>query len=469
MADDGGRASYLLDGRRVMVRDLLEAGLVTVGEELTFTRPRAGETHTAVVEESGSLLVDGRRHVTSSAAARVAAGTGQIDGWTAWVTKEGATLHALRAQLLDAVARETSAEPAEVDEDAVAPSESPLSRHEFLKRARDDADNGKPHVITVRDLLRHWGGRARGSRISWRIEVDLGNRGLTTSPDFLSVTLDDDVSLVIAEQEPATVENGGTGTDSIDVVVFPAKVVERGKIGLTLGNLMAASRTLVWVKPTATFQEAMTKMLLSDFSQLPVLKNKYEIDGAVTWQSIAHARLKDPDALFSDAIVPAKDLPYDHDLNHVLPVLQSDDFVVVRNAHNEISGIVTTADVVGLYGERTLPFLLIGELDQELRQIMTTFDLAVIRSLCERPGQRELTSHDDMTMGDYQRMLANPACWAKLGWPLDRVTFVARLDELRQLRNDIMHFNPDGVPPDAVDMLRNVLSVIRSFGGPEAP
>lgn len=297
----------------------------------------------------------------------------------------------------------------------------------------------------------------------------MDNRGLTTSPNFLSVTLDDDVRLVIAEPEPATVEDRGTGTDSADIVVLPAEVVERGKIGLTLGNLMNASRVLIWVKPNATFEEAMTKMLLDDFSQLPVLRNKYEIDGAITWQSIARARLKDPDALFSDAIVPAKDLPYDHDLNHVLPMLQSDDFVLMRNDHMEISGIVTTADVVGLYGDRTLPFLLIGELDQELRQIMwRTFEFdEEIRPICEWPGQRKLTSQDDMTMGHYQRVLENPARWAKLGWPLDRVVFVARLDELRHLRNDIMHFNPDGVSPDAVDMLRNMLSVIRTFGGPE--
>src|SRR6266542_1323602 len=66
-------------------------------------------------------------------------------------------------------------------------------------------------------------------------------------------------------------------------------------------------------------------------------------------------------------------------------------------------------------------------------------------------------------MGDYQRSLENPGSWAKLGWPLDRVAFVKRLDELRGVRNDVMHFNPDPVPPDSVDKLRNILSMLRQY------
>lgn len=464
MAGSGGRASYLLDGRRVAVRDLLAAGLVTVGEWLTFARPRSGETHTAVIEGSGALLVGGRRYATPSAAARAAIGSGQVDGWTAWTTAGGPTLYDLRAQLLDAVAAETStAEPVDDDEDQL---ESPLPRHEFLKQVRQAAERGKPETITVRDLVRHWGARTRGSRITRRIEADLDNHGLTTDPHFLSVTLDDDIVLAAVQPDSASAagDDGATGTDGVTVTVIQADRVQPREIGLTLGNLTNSWRTLVSVKPTASFEEAMTKMLVNDFSQLPVLKSKHTLEGAVTWQSIARARLKDPDALFSAAVVPARKLPFSQDLNTVLPILKAEDFVVVTNSHGEITGIVTTADVVGLYEERTLPFLLIGELDQELRQIMTTIDLDTIRAICAEPDRPVLTSHDDMTMGHYQRVLENPECWAALGWPLDRRTFVDRIGELRKLRNDITHFNPDGVPEDAVDKLRHMLDVIRNFG-----
>lgn len=188
---------------------------------------------------------------------------------------------------------------------------------------------------------------------------------------------------------------------------------------------------------TATLTEAMTKMLVNDFSQLPVLKSPRSLEGAVTWRSIARTRMKDPDAPLSAAIVPATTLPFDHDLHTVLPTLRTEDFVVVRNHHNEITGIVTTADVVGLFEKRTVPFLPVGELDQELRRIMTNVDFDLICKVCGDPDGPDLASPNDMTMGQYQRVLENPDCWAELGWPLDRKVFVERTGELRHLRNDI--------------------------------
>lgn len=40
---------------------------------------------------------------------------------------------------------------------------------------------------------------------------------------------------------------------------------------------------------------------------------------------------------------------------------------------------------------------------------------------------------------------------------MDRGVYVQRLDELRAIRNDITHVNPDPVPEDAVDKHRHVL------------
>lgn len=196
---------YLLRGRRVTVRDLIDYGLLSDGDVLTFDRPRIGQTHTASVEARGSLLMDGRSYKTPSAAACAAAGLTQMDGWSAWVTDRGSSLHALRTLLLDRVAAEAAADGAaesleqEAGEgglDAPAPQEptsSLLPRHEFLKGARQAAEDERPLAISVRELLARWGGRARGHDISGRIEADLYNRGLRTDPNFRQVALDDDV------------------------------------------------------------------------------------------------------------------------------------------------------------------------------------------------------------------------------------------------------------------------------------
>ena len=89
--------------------------------------------------------------------------------------------------------------------------------------------------------------------------------------------------------------------------------------------------------------------------------------------------------------------------------------------------------------------------------------------MCDLDGSRGIQSFDDLEMGDYQRVLENPDRWAKLRWPLDRATFIKRLDELRVVRNNVMHFNPEPVPADAVEKLRYVLKLLRDFGGLVAP
>lgn len=473
--------TYVLDGRRVAVRDLLDAGLVSVGDTLTFDRPRVGQRHAAVIEKGGSLRVDGRSYATPSRAAATAAGLPAVDGWTAWVTEGGLTLRQLRASLLDEIAgaereaevtadRGRAAAPHQDDGDESASAASLLSRHDFLKKAREMAERDEPLVVSVRALLNQWGVSAREHRVSRHIEADLDNHGLATRPNFLKVALDDDVALVAVQSDlvvSASQTDVETPPEVLDVGPVPAAeqtAASQQEIGLTLGNLTSSARTVVSVKATSTFAEAMTLMLINDYSQLPVLQGKRKCLGAVTWRSIAYAQLKDPAAPFSAAIVPVTVEPYDRDLHHMLPVIQAEDFVVVTDDHNVVSGIVTTADVVGLYGERTLPFLLIGELDQELRQIMTTIDFELVRHVCSSHGGAGLTSVDDMTMGQYQHVLANPECWASVGWPLDRVAFVARLDELRRIRNDVMHFNPDGVPDGTIEDLRRMLALIRAFG-----
>ena len=274
----------------------------------------------------------------------------------------------------------------------------------------------------MRALLGHWGVNAREHRVSRHIEADLDNHGLVTRPNFLKVSLDDDVPLVAVQPVllapyPDQEREGLRAPSVVPSAPSPEGTGLQQEIGLTLGNLTSSTRKLVFVKPTSTFAEAMTLMLINDYSQIPVLKTKHNCIGAGTWRSIAYAQMKDPAAPFSAAIVKSVTIEsYDRDLHHMLPVIQAQDFVIVTDDHNAISGIVTTSDVVGLYGERTLPFLLIGELDQELRQIMMTIDLDLIRSAT---GQ-DVKSHDDMTMGQYQRVLESPECWAILGWSLER-------------------------------------------------
>lgn len=458
MSDESGRSMHLLDGRRVTIADLIDAGLIMPGERVVFSRPRLNESFTAEIVEPGRLrLQDGGEYRSPSRAAMVAANMRAVDGWHVWIIEStGSSLDTLRQALLERAVADTVIEATEPD----AEVGSPVQVHEWLRSARSRAEGDDPARISVRELLSFWGAEDRGDQIT-RIEADLANHGLATRPNFRSVTLETSVAIITAAQEAEQ--------ESEEAVEAPVASVddedddEHRYIGLMVGNLRSALGGVESVAPTATLEEAITKLLINDFSQLAVLSGKHNLRGAVTWQSIAQARLDNPRAGLADAIVSARDVNYRADLLTVLDELRRRGFLFVRNESNEVAGIVTAADVAGRYGEMANPFILIGDLDRLLRRaIVRKISVEEVVAVCD-PSQGRIKSHDDMAMGDYQRVLENPALWAKLGVPLDRSTFVARINKIRTARNAVMHFNPDPLPTDTVAHLSTINELLRKY------
>ena len=465
-ADDGtpGRREHLFRGRRVRVRDLVDASLLEPGAVLVYDRPQAGETLKAIVTETGQLqLPDGREIRSPSGAIKELCGK-NVDGWHAWRTAtDNQLLHSLRLRMIQETVREA---PDEGDQDLEA------RQDEFLSSVKEAAESGSPHRMTVRELINIWGARGRDFEVNERVDADLGNNGMTTTPDFRAVTLDDTVAIVLTTQvATGEVALEGVGEISANATVSsPAEVTEHDDEsawdhGLTIGNLASASRKVCEVAPDATFEEAITLMLTTDYSQLAVMTSPRDLKGAVSWKSIARARNAKPAARLSAAIIKASDVPYTADLISLLPVIQSQEFVFVRGPDRTVTGIVTLADVVEAYGQMASPFFMIGRIDQSLRRIIeATFPMRTITPLCNRDSLRDLSTCDQLTMGDYQRILENPDCWTKLDWSLDRKTFCARLEEIAQVRNNLMHFNSDPLPDDVVSMLQNFINLLQEYG-----
>lgn len=258
-----------------------------------------------------------------------------------------------------------------------------------------------------------------------------------------------------AEPEEPAPEVRGDDPDPTDDELSPTNV------GLTVGNLPSALGGVAFVAPDAGFDSAITLMLLNDFSQLAVFSNPHKLRGAVTWESIARARHANSAAHFTSGIVEeAPVVRYDKELIDVLPMLQQLGFVFVKNEKNAVAGIVTTADVVSAYGQMAGPFFEIGELDQTLRRIIArNLEVDEVSSLCGKTFR----SFDEMSMGDYQRVLSNNDVWSRLGWPLDRVMITRHLDATRRIRNAVMHFNPDPLPADAMAKLRKLSALLKQY------
>ncbi len=449
------RSSYLLDGRRATISDLIDNELILPGEIIVFRRPRIGKTYIAKITEKGRIeLEDGQEYTSPSRAATAVAEMRAVDGWRAWVVQSTRrSLDSLRKDLLDKSATQTLTIGNTQD------SELRRKRYDFLDSARSRAESGDPVEVSVRGLLAHWNAEEYNYRASAEnVHVDLANHGITTYPDFRKVTLDTTVHLISTSVEREDF-------DTVDIGEVENGESEEFDAGLTVGNLPSALGGVASVTPNATLDEAITIMLLNNYSQLAVLSGQRNLRGTVTWQSIAEARHDKPDTKLNDTIIEnPPEVPYSKHLIDVLDLLRTEDFVFVRNAERAISGIVTTADVAHVYGDLATPFFLVGELDRSLRHIISLkFNFPLIKDFCDPTGARALESVNDLTMGDYQQVLAHPEKWNQLGLPLDRVTFIKRLNELREIRNNIMHFNPDSVPLGAVDKLRHVIKILRRY------
>lgn len=195
-----------------------------------------------------------------------------------------------------------------------------------------------------------------------------------------------------------------------------------------------------------------------------MLADPTTLHGVVSWQSIARwlGRPRMDVPTLSDVVDTRKGrvFSYDSPLREALDALRRDEFIFVRDYDRRITGILTAADVVETYDTTATPFFLIGEVDQELRQLLrNAFDLETIARVCKA----RIGSYDKLTMFHYETVLNDPDCWAALNWGLDRGVVNERLREIRQVRNRVMHFNATLVDPADVAKLSNFLRMVRTY------
>lgn len=237
-----GRREHLFRGRRVKVRDLIDADLLKPGAVLVYDRPQVGDTFQVTVTETGQLqLPDGRETRSPSGAVRQLCAKIE-DGWYSWrVADTGELLHALRQRLLEQAVREGP-------EDGHSDLEA--RQDEFLKSAKQAAESGAPLRRSVRELIGIWGARVRDFEVNERVDADLGNQGMTTEPDFRAVTLEDPVAIVLttqaaADEAPASLMGPAPPTTSRQLTLAVGDDEGAWDHGLTIGNLPSASRK-VW-------------------------------------------------------------------------------------------------------------------------------------------------------------------------------------------------------------------------------
>lgn len=142
------------------------------------------------------------------------------------------------------------------------------------------------------------------------------------------------------------------------------------------------------------------------------------------------------------------------------------EYVLIQGSDNAITGIVTTADLSEQFRELGGPFLLLSEVENHIRSLIASsrFNKKDLESSRDPDGRsRDISSVADLTFGEYIRLLEAPESWKKTGLALDRAMFIRELHEVRRIRNDVMHFHPDGVAPNDLTRLRTFSAMLEDL------
>lgn len=319
---------------------------------------------------------------------------------------------------------------------------------------KNDVGEGKEPTTTVRELLRWFGARRRRTGIVKKIQSELDDAGIVTSPDFTKVWIDAEIAFKKAPAPVAVVAPAQEDQGAADAA-YAAK-----DTNFLISMLKAANCGVISVKPQDTVEKAITLMLAHDFSQLAVMSNDRTINGAISWKTIGK-RLSHENNIVEvkDAMEAAVALEDTEGLFKATKLIIDHEFVFVRSSvDKKVTGIVTATDLSEQFQFLSEPFLLIGQIENQIRNLMNDkYTVEVLQSVCSDtdPERKErIQSVADLTFGEYLRIIQSPENWEQLRLRVDRVVFCAEMDKVREIRNDVMHFDPDGIDEEQYDQLR---------------
>lgn len=313
-----------------------------------------------------------------------------------------------------------------------------------LARIADELQTGvAPPRETVRNFLLWFGAAKRGVKIVTTIRRALEDSGLETNPNFEFAYIDQEISFSFA----------GTASGSDDPTY-------------RIGQFESANRKPIAIAPDATLTEATTLMLLHDFSQLPVMTSDREVKGVISWKSIgSHLAMGKSCKLVRECMGKGEIISIDMSLFSANNVIAENDYVLVKANDKTICGIVTASDLSKQFRQLAEPFLLIGEIENHVRRLIHgKFEVEELRTVKDSTdGSRSINGVEDLTFGEYTHLLQNEGRWSKLNIPVHRSEFVKRLDRVREIRNDVMHFDPDGLSEDDLATLRDFTRFLRNL------
>lgn len=351
-----------------------------------------------------------------------------------------------------------------------------------LLAVQNDIAAGKRRWAKIKTLLSWFGKKGRGKHVVQTIQEALNSAQLCTDPEFTSGGVHDYIEFKVLASNSARLGGPSTNpsesrdetkpsdgqTDPNDKGRHRDRPVP-AKSKFCIGMLEAANRPKNEVLITTrdkTVEEATTLMMTHRYSQLPVTQNMRQIDGMISWRSMGRARARGDTCEFvRDCLEPVRILDQDAPFFEAVDTITEEEVVLVRGKDRTITGIVTTADLSLEYHKKAAPFLLLGEVEDRIRILIDrNLSPEEIRKVRDPEDHtREIEDASDLTFGEYVRLLESRDKWNKLHLGIDRKVFVGLLDDVREVRNDVMHFRPDSSEPENLDKVRMLHSLLEQL------
>lgn len=343
-----------------------------------------------------------------------------------------------------------------------------MTERDQLNEISKHVTEGQTRTAKVRELLSWFGASRRSYKNVAMIRLALKSTNLSTEPDFEDAYIDSAVRFIPAVEkiaegfsiQPSAINSHTvlTNAEAPDMAAQSLSVVYADPT-YRISKLEAANRPPIFVAPDTLINEAVTLMIEKDYSQLPVMTSERDVKGVISWTSIgSRLALGRNAASVRELMDQHQEIRADASLFSAIDIIAEYQYVLIRGRDQRIMGIVTASDLSMQFRQLAEPFLLLGEIENHVRRIISKHisgpDLKAVKDPSD--PERTINGVEDLTFGEYVRLLESPEQWAQLKLYVDRREFVAMLERVRIIRNDVMHFDPDGIPDSDLKTLREV-------------
>lgn len=342
--------------------------------------------------------------------------------------------------------------------------------------------SGKSRTMTVRELIQSVGKERRGKYVSRSLRNKLKYNKLMTEPDFEAVHIDAVVTvkqLVQALPSPRRLplklkrvpQVTPVVPQHIEALIDPDPVTPRDAVVTIRQGIPSARKTPPSVRSDVTTKMALSRLMMEKLDLLVVQNgDRARVEGIFSYASFTHAYVAGKptktvaDCTSREFIEVNEEKPL---IDAVRDIMRHGT-IVVRSRQNQLCGVVSARDVAPVFVELAEPFLLLGQIENHLRSLLERAKLKkddykklVVEADAERSARAE--SPDDLPLGELIVAFESEALWGNIGLQFDKATFKKLLHSVREIRNKVMHFSPDGLPPENVEKLKKVRELLEKL------